>query len=208
MRRLHQASPGGLIAILSDCPFFLCVNAAASACCRGRRTENTGSKLASCHPGVCSMQPAQFRGKICLCSALSHWAAPSEISSYLQKVLFSTKTPTREQASINVLNSNYGYFQPLYSHKFLSGCNPWSTATFLKLLALLTLHQIKSCLCHPVFCNAFFLQSESLYISTKTKQCPLVVRALCPHQKAHFRTNGGLSEKICAIQLHSSEIIF
>lgn len=96
----------------------------------------------------------------------------------------------------------------LYSHKFLSGCNPWSTATFLKILALLTLHQIKSCLCHPVFCNAFFLQSESLYISTKTKQCPLVVRALCPRQKAHFRTNGGLSEKICAIQLHSSEINF
>lgn len=103
-----------------------------------------------------------------------------------RKLNMTSQHQPRDWASTNTLNGKYGYFQPAIP--YLPAHVPlWvqSTKDFLKLSALLTL---------SVFCNAFFLHSESLNSCFyKTKQCPPVARAPCPQQRAHLRTSGGLS---------------
>lgn len=168
-------------------------------------TENTGSKLVPCRASVCSVQPAQISGEdlSLQCDRAYSWLKPLGCTIRClcapESLIWhqDTKPGNLFQSLYYIVIMGISSLQLLlYSHKFFSGCNSWSIIIFLKLLALLTLHQIKSCLWHPVFCNTFFLQSESLKLcfhENKTMSSSFEGTVSTP--KSPSRTNWELSEK-------------
>lgn len=97
--------------------------------------------------------PSLFCSCKCSCVRLLKSPLPSR-KSYL-----TPRYQPGEQTSTNILNSYYEYFHPAILSllpEVPSVFNLWNAVIFIKVLALLTLHQIKSRLCHWAFRYTFF----------------------------------------------------